>query len=75
LPKKTSLAPRVRVSSVRREVEVQARWRKGILRRDPRAAKGAGEGAFEADGKSIVMRLLPAAEEFRHAGFLFFAGW
>ena len=31
----------------------------------------AGEGVFEADGKSIVMRLLPAAEEFRHAGFLF----
>jgi hypothetical protein len=43
------------------------------LRRDRCAAKAAGEGVFEADGKSIVMRVLPAAEEFRHAGFLFFA--
>jgi len=31
----------------------------------------AGEGAFKAGGKSIVMKLLPAAEVFRHAGFLF----
>ena len=52
-------------------MEVQALWRRGISRRDLCAAKVAGEGAFKADGKSIVMNVLPAAEEFRHAGFLF----
>ena len=41
--------------------------------RDPSAATRAGEGAFKADGKSIFIKLLPAAEEFRHAGFFVFA--
>ena len=44
-------------------------WRRGFSRRDLCAAEMAGEGAFQANGKSIVMRLLPAAEEFRRAGF------
>ena len=33
--------------------------------------ESGGEGSAQANGKSICMRYLPAAETIRHAGFLF----
>ena len=42
-----------------------------VLRRDLCVAERAGEGAFKAKGKSIVIRLLPAAEEFGTRVFCF----
>ena len=52
-------------------VEIQVQWRRAASRRDLCALDGAVEGALSAKGKSIVMRLLPAAEVKRLAGFLF----
>lgn len=47
-------------------------WPSGVSQRDLCAAEWAGEGAFEANGKSRVMKLLPAAEEFGTRVFCFY---
>ena len=46
-------------------------WRSEVSQRDLCAAEWAGEGAFEANGKLIFIRHLPAAEEFGTRAFCF----
>lgn len=46
-------------------------WPSGVSQRDLCAAEWAGEGAFKANGKSRVIKLLPAAEEFGTRVFCF----